>query len=91
MLEAVSTDFDAWFLADQPATSRAAPAADIAALLRLEGQNMISVSKNVRQALRRAQKIMVEGDRLVVFGSFYTVAEVLPLLDVDREKMGSDS
>ena len=91
MLEAVSTDFDAWFLADQPAISRAAPAADIAALLRLEGQNMISVSKNVRQALRRAQKIMVEGDRLVVFGSFYTVAEVLPLLDVDREKMGSES
>ena len=52
---------------------------------------MISVSRNVRQALRRAQKIMVEGDRLVVFGSFYTVADVLPLLDVDQEKTGSDS
>ena len=91
MLKAVSTDFDAWFLADQPANSRAASAADIAALLRLEGQNMISVSRNVRQALRRAQKIMVEGDRLVVFGSFYTVADVLPLLDVDQEKTGSDS
>jgi len=91
MIKAVSADVDAWFLADQPATSRAAPAADIAALLRLEGQDMISVSRNVRQAFRRAQSVMVEGDRLVVFGSFYTVADVLPLLDKDQAKTGSES
>jgi len=73
--------FDAWFLADQPDNSRAAGAADIAALLSKSGETMISISKNLRQALRRAQGIMAAGDRLVVFGSFSTVAAVLPLLD----------
>ncbi len=89
MIHAVAGRFDAWFLGDQPANDRAAPAADIAALLYEEGQNMISVSKNLRQAFRRAQSLMVEGDRLVVFGSFYTVAAVLPLLDKDRRKGGA--
>jgi len=73
--------FDAWFLADQPDNARAARAADIAAMLNEAGETMISISKNLRQALRRAQGIMAAGDRLVVFGSFSTVAAVLPLLD----------
>ena len=88
MIRAAAGSFDAWFLAEQPATTRAAAASDVAALLYGEGQEMISVSKNVRQALRRAQRLMTEGDRLVVFGSFYTVADVLPLLDKDRRKVG---
>ncbi len=62
-------------------TARAARAADIATLLNEAGETMISISKNLRQALRRAQGIMAAGDRLVVFGSFSTVAAVLPLLD----------
>jgi dihydrofolate synthase/folylpolyglutamate synthase len=89
MIRAAAGRFDAWFLGDQPANDRAAPAADIAALLYEEGQNIISVSKNLRQAFRRAQSLMAEGDRLVVFGSFYTVAAVLPLLDKDRRKSGA--
>jgi dihydrofolate synthase/folylpolyglutamate synthase len=47
---------------------------------------MVSISKNLRQALRRAQSVAGERDRLVVFGSFYTVAAVLPLLDKDNNK-----
>lgn len=73
--------FDAWFLADQPHNERAAPASDIAAVLREAGEGMISVSKNLRQAFRRAQSVMNRGDRLVVFGSFTTVASVLPFLE----------
>ena len=84
VIEAVSGYFDAWFLADQPGNQRAAKAADVASLLNASGQAMISVSKNLRQALRRAQAITGEGDRLVVFGSFYTVAGVLPLLDIQQ-------
>ena len=53
--------FDAWFLADQPDNNRAARAADIAALLSEAGQTMISISKNLRQALRRAQGIATAG------------------------------
>jgi dihydrofolate synthase / folylpolyglutamate synthase len=73
--------FDAWFLADQPHNERAARADDVAAVLREAGEGMISVSKNLRQAFRRAQSVMGSGDRLVVFGSFTTVAGVLPFLD----------
>ena len=50
------------------------------------GVTMISVSKNLRQALRRAQQLMSADDRLVVFGSFYTVAAVRPLLGGGRQE-----
>jgi dihydrofolate synthase/folylpolyglutamate synthase len=86
IIEAVAEYFDAWFLGDQPGNARAAGATDIAALLDDTGQNMVSISKNLRQAFRRAQSIADEGDRVVVFGSFYTVAAVLPLLDKDQSK-----
>ncbi len=86
MIEACAGHFDAWFTADQPANPRAAKGADIAASLRAQGIEAISVSKNIRQAFRRAQSVMAEGDRLVVFGSFYTVADVLPLLDKEKQK-----
>jgi dihydrofolate synthase/folylpolyglutamate synthase len=47
---------------------------------------MISISKNITQAFRRAQGVMTSDDRLVVFGSFYTVAGVMPLLEKERKK-----
>lgn len=82
---------DAWFLAEQPNNQRAACAADIAGVLGEAGQGMISISKNLRQAFRRAQSVMTEGDRLVVFGSFTTVAGVLPLLDKLRDSSSAPS
>lgn len=84
MIQAASGRFDAWFLADQEANPRAARAADVAAVLHAEEQVTVNVSRNLRQAFHRATELMAEGDRLVVFGSFYTVAELLPLLDRDR-------
>ena len=86
IIEACDGRFDAWFTADQPANSRAARGSEIAAQLQARGHKMVSVSKNIRQAFRRAQSLMAAGDRLVVFGSFYTVAEVLPLLEKDKRK-----
>ena len=80
MIDAVGERFAAWFLADQPGSARAAQAAAIAALLREAGQEMISVSKNLRQALARARSVMAPGDRLVVFGSFHTVAAAMSWL-----------
>ena len=47
---------------------------------------MISASKNLRQALGRARQMISGGDRVVVFGSFFTVAAVLPVLEKDRQK-----
>jgi dihydrofolate synthase/folylpolyglutamate synthase len=88
MAEAAAGHFDAWFLADQPHNNRAAKASDVAQVLRDVGQDMISISKNLRQAFRRAQSLAAPGDRVVVFGSFYTVADVLPLLQKDQNKHG---
>ena len=81
MIAAAGDHFEAWFVAGQPDNPRAATGADIAAALYAAGQAVVSVSKNLRQALRRAQGVMRAGDRLVVFGSFTTVAGVLPLLE----------
>ena len=89
MLAPAAACFDGWFLADQPDTPRAATAADIAGMLRRAGQGMISVSRNLRQALRRAQQVAGEGDLLVVFGSFHTVAAVLPQLERDAGREGT--
>jgi dihydrofolate synthase/folylpolyglutamate synthase len=83
---ACSGYFSAWFLGDQPGIARALGAAESADILREEGNQMISVSKNIRQAFRRAQTVMSEGDRLVVFGSFSTVAAVQVLLEKDARK-----
>jgi dihydrofolate synthase/folylpolyglutamate synthase len=83
-----ASHFDAWFLADQPHNERAASAAEVAKVVAAAGQGLISVSKNLRQALRRAQSIAEPGDTLVVFGSFHTVAEILPRLHKDQQKNG---
>lgn len=80
MIDLAGERFTAWFLADQPGNARAAQAAAIAALLREAGQGMISVSKNLRQALARARSVMAPGDRVVVFGSFHTVAAAMSWL-----------
>ena len=39
---------------------------------------MVSASKNLKQAMARVQQIVEPGDSVFVFGSFYTVSEVLP-------------
>jgi dihydrofolate synthase/folylpolyglutamate synthase len=86
MVQACSGKFEAWFLADQPDNPRASSADELAKILREEGNDMISISSNIRQAFRRAQSVMSTGDLLVVFGSFFTVAAVMPLLDKDCKK-----
>ncbi|MEE8058510.1 MAG: bifunctional tetrahydrofolate synthase/dihydrofolate synthase [Pseudomonadales bacterium] len=79
MLAALKNNIDAWFLADLKHVSRAMVASELATLLHQQGIQMISVSKNVRQALRQVLSLMEPEDRLVVLGSFFTVAEVMRL------------
>ena len=49
---------------------------------------MISINSNPRQAYRRARSVLRRGDRLLVFGSFHTVAAVLPGIEKDLKKIG---
>lgn len=81
MVAAAAGSFHAWFLGDQPDVARAARAADIARLLHAAGEERVSLSRNLRQALARARSVAAPGDRLVVFGSFYTVGALLPRLE----------
>lgn len=83
MIRAAGGVFDAWFPADLPAISRAEPADRIAAMLRQEGQTVDSVSGSVGEALERARSAMQEGDQMVVFGSFFTVAAAMPQMNGD--------
>ena len=79
MVQALAGVFDGWFLADLKDSPRAMPASELADSIHHQGQSMISVSKNVRQAYRRLQSLMGPEDRLVVVGSFLTVAEILKI------------
>ena len=86
MTAAAAACFDAWYLPDQPSNSRAASARHSAALLRRQGRGTaVSKHRDIAQALASAQAAMRRGDRLVVFGSFYTVAAALALLESGRD------
>ncbi|MFT6367170.1 MAG: dihydrofolate synthase/folylpolyglutamate synthase [Bacteroidia bacterium] len=86
MIGACTGRFDEWFLGDQPEVPRACTAAFLASELSRQGHQLVRRCENIPQAFRQAQSTMSAGDTLVVFGSFFTVASVLPLLDEDRRK-----
>lgn len=77
---------DAWFLGDLTGNPRAKPARDLAPLLHAQGISMISVSKNMRQAFARAVSLLEPGHRLVVFGSVFTVAAVMEIIEKRRSR-----
>jgi dihydrofolate synthase/folylpolyglutamate synthase len=74
---ALSGEIDAWW-ACTPDSPRARDAAALAAILRTHVNHApISVQPDVNTALTEARGAALEGDRILVFGSFYTVAAVL--------------
>ena len=84
MIDSCKGCFDAWFLADLPGVPRAAPASEVAALLRDSYTGALTVCETVGQAVRRAGQESQAGDRLVVFGSFHTVGAAMQLLQQAR-------
>ncbi|CAA0091024.1 Dihydrofolate synthase/folylpolyglutamate synthase [BD1-7 clade bacterium] len=79
VIDCLKDDFKAWFTAelDNP---RARLASDVANAIHNRGIHMISVSKNLRQAFARARSLCQPDDQIVIFGSFFVVAELLPKL-----------
>ena len=74
---ALSDEVDAWWTCT-PASPRAQDAAALAATLRAQaGAASVSVQPDVNAALAEARSAAREDDRILVFGSFYTVAAVL--------------
>ena len=74
---ALRDEVDAWWTCT-PASPRALEAAALAAVLRAQaGAAPVSVQPDVNAALAEARSAAREDDRILVFGSFYTVAAVL--------------
>lgn len=80
VLNAVHSRIDVWYLADLN-TPRGASAAVIAKQLSVMGRAAfpIHLHSNVANAYRSALRDAEAGDRVVVFGSFYAVGDVLHL------------
>ncbi|MHB1085908.1 MAG: bifunctional tetrahydrofolate synthase/dihydrofolate synthase [Thiobacillus sp.] len=77
VFSALAGEIDAWWTCT-PASPRARDAAALAVILRSHaGGAPITVQPDVNSALAEARNAALEGDRILVFGSFYTVAAVL--------------
>ncbi len=77
VFSALLGEIDAWWTCT-PDSPRAQDAAALAATLRAHaGSAPVSVQTDANTALAEAQSAAREGDRILVFGSFYTVAAVL--------------
>ncbi len=79
---ALDANIDSWLLAGIDAP-RGATALDLAEVLRAAGvKGAIKTYLTVADALRYAYEAAGENDRIVVFGSFYTVAEAMVAVPV---------
>jgi dihydrofolate synthase/folylpolyglutamate synthase len=77
LFAALRGEVDAWWTCT-PDSPRAQDAAALAMVLRAQaGAAPVSVQPDVNAALAEARSAAHEDDRILVFGSFYTVAAVL--------------
>jgi dihydrofolate synthase/folylpolyglutamate synthase len=77
VVRALAGEVDAWWTCT-PASSRALAAVALAEVVKREDAGTpVSVAGDVPSALAAARGAAIEGDRIVVFGSFYTVAAAL--------------
>ncbi|WP_018231053.1 bifunctional tetrahydrofolate synthase/dihydrofolate synthase [Thioalkalivibrio thiocyanodenitrificans] len=73
-----------WYGAGLPGNARALPAAELCRRLRGLGASGVSCHDSVAEAFHTACADAGPGDRVLVFGSFYTVGEVLGLMAEPR-------
>ena len=77
-LAAVISGIDEWFLAPLP-TPRSESVDNLYNALQHDSNaELIHCYSNVKQAFQAANKMAGKQDRIIVFGSFYTVAEAMP-------------
>lgn len=84
VVDAVSAHIDVWYIAgiDLPRGASAVFLADTIA--RHQPDAVLQVSANVTQAYALACQQAAENDRIIVFGSFFTVADVMRVLVHDQ-------
>jgi dihydrofolate synthase/folylpolyglutamate synthase len=91
MILELSDCFSGWLLADLPTNPRAAKAADVADLLVSQGLRALAVGGTVDENITQALTQLSSGDRLVIFGSFFTVSEALPRVFESPEALPTGS
>ncbi|AMJ57482.1 MULTISPECIES: bifunctional tetrahydrofolate synthase/dihydrofolate synthase [Stenotrophomonas] len=79
VVDALQGQVDGWFLAGLEG-ARGQTAAQLRERLAGTGASTADLSASVAQALQAALGQARQGDRVLLFGSFHTVAEALPLL-----------
>jgi dihydrofolate synthase/folylpolyglutamate synthase len=76
VVEALKAAVNHWFLAGLGG-ARGAGVAELERTIRQAGVSAISACADVQAAYAQACDMATENDRIVVFGSFYTVAAVM--------------
>jgi len=89
ILRACADQVDLWIVPALPEVARAADPAQILAILRSLGIVAAEAATSPQEALDRALVQMDATDRLLVFGSFYTVGAVLPALSAAGAKISA--
>jgi len=89
VVRAVKARIDEWFIAPINAPRGASVAVLRSALTRAAALDPTTECADVSEAFRRARERAGESDRIVVFGSFYTVADVLSVLSVQSVQSAS--
>jgi len=79
VLDALLASFDRWAVAPLP-TPRSRPATEIGAALKERGAR-VSIHEGIAQALECQLAEATDGDEIVLFGSFYCVAQALAWLE----------
>lgn len=83
IIEPLVNVFSGWFLGDLGDNPRARKASDLENIIRSHTDSPITRCVNISEAFYRVHELMEETDRLIVFGSFFTVAEVMTLIGKD--------
>ena len=79
VMAAIASNIDAWYLADIH-NPRGAKAIDLQRLLLKYSQNLsIQLFASVAAAIDSAYKNAAKNDRIIVFGSFYTVSDAIAI------------
>ena len=77
VVRALTSEIDAWYLADNH-SPRGAKAGDLQKILFKHAKNLpIQLFADVATAMDAAYKNAAKNDRIIVFGSFYTVADAM--------------
>jgi dihydrofolate synthase/folylpolyglutamate synthase len=80
VVEAVSLDIDAWYIAEIQ-NERAANIDTISnAIYKVNPSAHIVPFKNIQEAYQFASNEVARNDRIIAFGSFFTVAEIMKLI-----------